>query len=349
MHGATYRTLRQTDAVHVWQGRVPDSFDPAALAVLSPGERETAARRPAPVGTRYARVHAEVRRILAGYLDADPGELRVGRWPCPRCPDPAHGRPRLEFPRTGLDFNLSHSGAHWLLAVTAERPVGVDLENARPAADLWTTSAAVMSPSELRHLRGLPDEAARTAAYYRAWTRKEAVVKASGVGVVADLRAVEVRPHEPAPVLVRHAEPRGPQLWLVRDLPLGPGRYGALATEPELRGPVLLIDPAGPGTAVVPVRDGEAPLQGPLPDGVPSHRLPLPDGEPPHRLPLPDVEPSHRLPLPDGVPSHRLPLPDGVPSHRMPLPDGEPPLHAPVPDGVPPFQVSVPEGEPPRR
>ncbi len=272
MHGATYRTLRQTDAVHVWQGTVPHSFDPAALAVLSPEERAIAARRPAPIGTRYAQVHAQVRRILADYLDADPRELRVGRRPCPRCPDPAHGRPRLEFPSTGLDFNLSHCGAHWLLAVTAERPVGVDLETARPAADLWTTSAAVMSPTELRYLGALPDEAARTAAYYRAWTRKEAVVKASGVGVVADLRAVDVRPHEPGPVLVPHAEPRGPQLWSVRDLPLGPDRYGALAREPEARGPVLLIDPAGPATAVVRVPDGEPRLQVPVQDGAPLPR-----------------------------------------------------------------------------
>ncbi|MFE5261889.1 4'-phosphopantetheinyl transferase family protein [Streptomyces coelicoflavus] len=255
MHGASYRTLHETDAVHVWQGKVTDHFDPVVLALLSPDERAVAARRPAPIGTRYAKVHAEVRRILASYLDADPGELRMGRMPCPRCPDPAHGRPRLVAPGTDLDFNLSRSGPHWLLAVSARGPVGVDLETARPVADLWTTAAAVMSPSELRHLRSLPDEAARTAAYYRAWTRKEAVVKASGVGVVADLRAVDVRPHASAPVSVRHAEPRGPQVWLVRDLPLGPDRYGALAGEPEAHGPVLLVGPAGPGTAVVPVPD----------------------------------------------------------------------------------------------
>ncbi|MCX4830336.1 4'-phosphopantetheinyl transferase superfamily protein [Streptomyces sp. NBC_01016] len=260
MHGASYRTLRETDAVHVWQGKVSDQLDPAALALLSPDERAIAARRAAPIGTRYAKVHAEVRRILAGYLDADPRELRVGRWPCPRCPDPAHGRPRLVVPGTGLDFNLSRSGPHWLLAVSAQRPVGVDLETARPAGDLWTTSSAVMSPSELRYLKSLPDEAARTATYYRAWTRKEAVVKASGVGVVADLRSVDVRPHEPAPVSVRHTETRGPQVWLVRDLPLGSDRFGALATEPDTRGPVLLVDPAGPATAVVPVPDsGPAP------------------------------------------------------------------------------------------
>ncbi|GGK46617.1 4'-phosphopantetheinyl transferase family protein [Streptomyces flaveus] len=256
MHDASYRSLRETDAVHVWRGDAPDHDDPAVFALLSSDERAAVARRPAPVGTRYAHAHAAVRRILAGYLDADPRELRLGRRPCPRCPNPAHGRPRVVFPRTGLDFNLSRSGAYWLLAVTAERPIGVDLEITRPHADLWLTTSTFMSPAELRHLAGLQDEAARVAAYYRAWTRKEAVVKADGVGVVADLRTVEVGPHLPGPVPVRHIESRGPQWWLVHDLPLGPGTYGALAREPESTGPVLLVDPAAPGFTAIPVPSG---------------------------------------------------------------------------------------------
>ncbi|WP_338781606.1 4'-phosphopantetheinyl transferase superfamily protein [Streptomyces sp. DG1A-41] len=256
MHDASYRSLRETGAVHVWRGRAPDHDDPAAFAVLSAEERAAAARRPAPIGAHYAHAHVAVRRILAGYLGADPRELRLGRRPCPRCPDRTHGRPRVVLPRTGLDFNLSRSGAHWLLAVTAERPVGVDLEVARPHADLWLTTSAFMSPAELRHLTGLPDEAARVAAYYRAWTRKEAVVKAVGVGVVADLATLEVAPHLPGPVPVRHTESRGPQWWLVHDLPLGPGTYGALAQEPESSGPVLLVDPAAAGFTAAPVPSG---------------------------------------------------------------------------------------------
>jgi 4'-phosphopantetheinyl transferase len=250
MHDASYRSLRENDAVHLWQGRARDEPDPGELALLSEEERAIAARRPAPVGTWYAHAHAEVRRILAGYCNADPRELRMGRWPCPRCPDPAHGRPRLLFPRTGLDFNLSRSGPYWLLAVAAERPVGVDLETARALDDIWNTSLVVMSRAELRHLASLPDDGTRTAAFYRAWTRKEAVAKASGVGVVADLSTIDVRPHLAGPVAVRHVEPRGPDLWLVRDLPIGPDRYAALAREPQATGPVLLIDPAGPRTSL---------------------------------------------------------------------------------------------------
>ncbi|MFD9410711.1 4'-phosphopantetheinyl transferase family protein [Streptomyces sp. NPDC059989] len=270
MHDASYRTLHETDAVHVWQGEAPDEPDPGALALLSPEERAIALGRPAPVGTWYAHAHAEVRRILAGYLGADPRELRMGRWPCPRCPDPAHGRPRLLFPRTGLDFNLSRSGPHWLLAVAAERPIGVDLETARVLDDIRSTSLVVMSRAELRHLALLPDDRARTAAFYRAWTRKEAVVKANGVGVVADLRTIDVQPHLPGPVEVRHVEARGPELWTVRDLPIGPDRYAALAREPESTGPVLLIDPAGPGTAVVPLAEPAAAGPGRVPAALPA-------------------------------------------------------------------------------
>ncbi|MFD3514417.1 4'-phosphopantetheinyl transferase family protein [Streptomyces sp. NPDC058657] len=271
MHDASYESLRRNDAVHLWQGRARDEPDPGELALLSAEERDIALRRPAPVGTWYAHAHAEVRRILAGYCNADPRELRMGRWPCPRCPDPAHGRPRLLFPRTGLDFNLSRSGPYWLLAVAAERPVGVDLEAARALDDIWSTSLVVMSGAELRHLARLPDEASRTAAFYRAWTRKEAVAKASGVGVVADLSSIDVAPHLPGPVTVRHVEPRGPDLWLVRDLPIGHDRYAALAREPESTGPILLIDPGGPRLSVLPLAE-------PLPTGAGLAPAPHPGG-----------------------------------------------------------------------
>ncbi|MFG2877351.1 4'-phosphopantetheinyl transferase family protein [Streptomyces sp. NPDC048337] len=241
MNGASYRTLRETDAVHVWQGEASDLPEPGAMELLSEDERALAARRSQRAGTRYANIHAEVRRILARYLETGPREIRLGRQHCPRCPDPSHGRPQVVWPPTGLDFNLSRSGRHWLLAVAADRQIGVDIEDPRLLDDFTGTSLFVMSEEELRYLNGLPDEEARTEAFFRGWTRKEAVVKASGVGIVADLSTVDVQPRRTSPVVVHHAEPRGPDTWVVQDLPLGPDRYAALAREADSTGPVILI------------------------------------------------------------------------------------------------------------
>ncbi|WP_327258015.1 4'-phosphopantetheinyl transferase family protein [Streptomyces sp. NBC_01244] len=245
MKGASYRALREDDAVHVWQGVASDHPEPGAAELLSAEERALAVRRSGRAGIRYANIHAAVRRVLARYLESDPGEIRLGRQPCPRCPDPAHGRPAVVWPPTGLDFNLSRSGGHWLLALTADRQVGVDIEDPRLLDDFTGTSLFVMSREELAHLASLADEEARTAAFFRGWTRKEAVVKASGVGIVADLSAIEVRPQDAGAVLVRHRELRGPDSWIVQDLPLGPGRYAALAREAGSTGPVFLAGDHG--------------------------------------------------------------------------------------------------------
>ncbi|MGW7363959.1 4'-phosphopantetheinyl transferase family protein [Streptomyces sp. NPDC054841] len=237
--GAEYRSLTENDAVHIWQGRVPELPDPADAALLSEEELLVVRRRTPQTGVRYAGAHAALRRILARYLGTPPRSIGFGRRRCPRCDDPEHGRPSVSRPATGLDFNLSRSGPYWIVAVVAGRQIGVDLEDAR-TLDFNGSAELVMSTSELAHLRAQNTEAARMNAFFRSWTRKEAVVKASGVGIVADLRAVDVRPDVAGPVLVRHREPAGPDSWLVQDLPAGPHLFAALAREAGSTGPVIL-------------------------------------------------------------------------------------------------------------
>lgn len=236
---AAYELLRDRDAVHIWRGRAPDALRPGDTDVLSAQELRMVRRLPAAAATRYAAAHAAVRRVLAEYLGVPPRDLVLGRRPCPRCAHPEHGRPRVDWPPTDLDFNLSRSGAHWALAVVVGRQVGVDLEDDR-ALDVEGASRFVMSASELAHILSAPDGTARMHAFFRCWTRKEAVVKAIGVGIVTDLSEVDVRPAEDGPVLVTHVEPTGPDTWLVQDLPVLDGVFAALAREAGRTGPVVL-------------------------------------------------------------------------------------------------------------
>ncbi|CAL9516358.1 hypothetical protein SUDANB176_03759 [Streptomyces sp. enrichment culture] len=236
---AAYELLRDRDAVHIWRGRAPGELVPDDTDVLSAQELRMARRLPAAAGARYAAAHAAVRRVLAEYLGVPPRDLVFGRRPCPRCAHPEHGRPRIDWPPTDLDFNLSRSGAQWALAVVIGRQVGVDLEDDR-TLDVEGASRFAMSASELAHILSAPDATARAHAFFRCWTRKEAVVKAIGVGIVTDLSEVDVRPAEDGPVLVTHAEPTGPDTWLVQDLPVLDGVFAALAREAGSTGPVVL-------------------------------------------------------------------------------------------------------------
>ncbi|MEU9363211.1 4'-phosphopantetheinyl transferase superfamily protein [Streptomyces avermitilis] len=235
---AAYENLRDRDAVHIWQGRAPDALAPGDTDLLSEEERHLVRRLPDAAAVRYAAAHAALRRVLAEYLDVAPGDIVLGRRPCPRCAHPRHGRPRIDWPPTDLDFNLSRSGPRWLLAVVVGRQVGIDVEDGR-SLDVEGASKLVLSASELAHVRSAPDEAARSHAFFRCWTRKEAVVKASGVGIITDLKAVDVRPALDGPVVVTHTEPTGPDTWLVQDLSVADGVFAALAREAGSTGPVV--------------------------------------------------------------------------------------------------------------
>ncbi|MGW7281852.1 4'-phosphopantetheinyl transferase family protein [Streptomyces sp. NPDC054844] len=236
---AAYERLRDHDAVHIWRGRAPDALAPGDADLLLEEELQKVRRLPDAAAVRYAAAHVALRRVLSHYLGLPPSEVVLGRHPCPRCAHPQHGRPRIDWPPTDLGFNLSRSGAQWLIAVVAGHQVGVDLEDDR-SLDVDGASKLVMSTLELAHVRSLPDESARTDAFFRCWTRKEAVVKAIGVGIITDLSEVDVRPAEDGPVLVTHAEPNSPHTWLVQDLSVVDGMFAALAREAGVAGPVEL-------------------------------------------------------------------------------------------------------------
>ena len=109
------------------------------------------------------------------------------------------GKPRLSRTLAPLEFNLSHSGQLGLIAATRDRSVGVDVEQVRYLSDLLELADQHFSPQERTGLRSLPP-GERGTAFFRCWTRKEAVIKACGGGFSHPLRASMsiLRPAQPA-------------------------------------------------------------------------------------------------------------------------------------------------------
>ena len=99
------------------------------------------------------------------------------------------GRPYLEE-ADGLRFNLSRSGGVTLVAVSREADVGVDLER-RVERDLRSLPAHALCDREREVLDGLP-EGERADAFLTYWVRKEAVLKAAGVGLGIEPNLIEV-------------------------------------------------------------------------------------------------------------------------------------------------------------
>jgi 4'-phosphopantetheinyl transferase len=114
-----------------------------------------------------------LRFVLGRLTKVDPAALlfEIGPW----------GKPRLVgSPADPIHFSLSHSHGQILLAISY-REVGIDLERRDSLDDLDSMAARILHPDELRLFQTLAPEELRPA-FYRAWTRKEAVLKARGEG-----------------------------------------------------------------------------------------------------------------------------------------------------------------------
>lgn len=195
--------------VHVWRVRLHgrDRARPATTATALRAER---------AGER-ARARCALRRILARYTGLAADALRIEA--------DARGKPRLAHPGAPA-FNLSHTDGLTLVAV-ARTPVGIDVERLRPLADALGLAHRFLAPAEAAAVAAT-GAAARDAAFLRAWTRKEAVLKASGHGLALDTRAIEVGTGRRRRVPALAAAPEAGDFELL-SLPVARGWVAALA------------------------------------------------------------------------------------------------------------------------
>jgi len=188
----------------VWLAELSPGEDGEAWALLDRAERERAGRFRSPADRwAYVSAHAQLRRILGGFLEEDPGRLSINRT-CLICGDLTHGKPRLDAGPgiAGLSFNMARRGLLGLYVVAApEMEVGIDLELVSNGP--WERiESAYLSPSERSALRaaaadgtgGGPGALQESEDRRRAllWVRKEACLKALGRGLATDPRRCEV-------------------------------------------------------------------------------------------------------------------------------------------------------------
>ncbi len=131
-----------------------------------------------------------LRLLLGAYLGRPGKDVRVSR--------DANGKPVLAGGAAdrSLTFNLSHSG-HWLAIVVArELPVGVDIETDRRLRRPLAMARRYFPSADAATLDGL-DEPGLSRAFLDQWTRREALVKATGAGLSGHLGSIELRDGAP--------------------------------------------------------------------------------------------------------------------------------------------------------
>jgi 4'-phosphopantetheinyl transferase len=182
--------------VEVWTAQLGD--DQIDEAVLSDEELARAEHlRHVRDRVRFLAARTILRRLLSGYGAVAPEAIVLAASPA--------GKPSVKGV-PGLHFSHARSGDLGAFAFAAG-PVGVDVERIRPFAERDLVAEQFFSQRERAHLRELRDEAADTA-FFRCWTRKEAYLKAVGLGIAHGLAAIDVDPAGAGPVAVAAGDDR---------------------------------------------------------------------------------------------------------------------------------------------
>lgn len=215
-------TVSSGSEIRVWQIDIEQCADeyPCLWTVLSSKERERAERFHFEVDRRrFVLGRAILRRQLAQQLGLEEHDLafKTGQ----------AGKPELSHPAaTGLSFNISHSGGYVLLAV-ANRRVGVDVEQWRSNVDIHQLAQRFYCEEEWQELRQVAGSK-QTQAFFRCWTRKEAIVKAVGKGLLVPLSSFYAGTDGQEQKRVETGDGRS---WTVRSWTPRSGYSAALAAE----------------------------------------------------------------------------------------------------------------------
>jgi 4'-phosphopantetheinyl transferase len=179
--------------IHIWQADLLrlDAGVETLTPLLSPDEQQRAARfRFEHDRRKYILCRGILRTILSQYLQRDPIALTFDYG--------KYGKPSLTGCQA-LSFNLAHAGDRALYAVTQHHAIGVDIEQLRFVEYAEQIVSRYFSSAEKQAFQSLPENQQQLA-FFRAWTGKEAFLKAigSGLSLPLDQVAVTLLPSQPA-------------------------------------------------------------------------------------------------------------------------------------------------------
>ena len=226
--------------VDVWWARRQDASDRHASLLDQTERGRWLAYRRDEDRARFLAGCALAKTVLARYTGLRPADVRFDRT-CGQCGEP-HGKPVIEdgaieggaIEGGAIEHSVAHSGDLVAVAI-ARTAVGVDVEQLdgrrHPLGgdgDPEALARLVLSAAEQAALAAVPP-AGRARAFLVAWTRKEAVTKATGDGLRAAFSDVVVAADAGAPRLVSWPYSRSPHSVSLLDLDADPGYVAALA------------------------------------------------------------------------------------------------------------------------
>lgn len=242
---AAVPSILRRDECHVWRA-TPSLARAWHVRLLSPSERDRRERLRRSADRDRFTVGCALLRIALGRLTATaPAAIRLDR-SCPDC-DRQHGKP-VPQDADGLQCSVSHSGDTIVVAVSRDAAIGIDVEEVADGLDDRLVDR-VLAAEEIASLNRLPAQD-RPWGFAIYWTRKEAILKATGHGLRVSPDQITVSPPAEAPRLLGVEDatllPAGVALHPLRS---ASGCVGCLAaiggalTVLELDGAAVLAEP----------------------------------------------------------------------------------------------------------
>ncbi len=210
--------------VHVWQVNLNsrNGLPKDLRDYLSPIEHERAAKFKFPNDREHFLLrHYLLRLILCKYCDCQLHELRFGY--------NSYNKPFINIPEfKELKFNMSSSGDLMLIGLCKKDDIGIDIEKIRETGNLEQIGLENFSEQELEYFNSKLD---KTTAFLNIWTRKEAFVKAVGMGIYFPLKSfcVDIDPSGSYEKMTLLKHPVESKQWRTIALKVSDSHIAALA------------------------------------------------------------------------------------------------------------------------
>jgi 4'-phosphopantetheinyl transferase len=127
---------------------------------------------------RYLISRFSLRNILSRFIPTSPADINFHQY--------GNKKPAV----SGIEFNLSHSNQYIVIAVSPT-PIGIDIEYMKADFNFEVLSDMSFGLNEKAHIN---EENLPLLNFYAIWTRKEALLKASGEGLVDNLNEIDCLP-----------------------------------------------------------------------------------------------------------------------------------------------------------
>lgn len=207
----------------VYYGSYDELISEPALILLSEDEKLRVDKVKLESDRRlFVQSRAVLRYLLSKHLDVPakdiPFEYKI------------NGKPYLkDYP---VHFNVAHSKGNFLIAIALDSEIGVDYEHFDRDVDIYKMAGFLFSKYELEEFKNQKVYSQKTT-FIQTWTKKEAVLKAIGIGFRLSPDQMEICTDQELVKFVSCS--LFDRKWFVKGFDLPNNCYGALAFDISVR------------------------------------------------------------------------------------------------------------------